>query len=271
LPIQDISIGQYAPRNSVIHRLDPRTKLIASASLTVVIFLLQRLESLCLVLGVLCALCGVAKLSPLLVLKNLRPFWALLLFTLGLHGFYSEGRILWELPALQARLTEEGLRQGVFYTMRIVDLTVLGGFFTLSTSPMSFADAVEKLLSPFRRLGVPSHELAMVMSISLRFIPILSEETIRIRNAQVSRGIRMDGGPLRKLQATIPILVPLFVSSFHRANDLALAMDARCYRGGSNRTSYRALSYRFADVLALAGLGVLGSTMVFAEHLIARV
>ncbi len=267
MPIQDITLGQFAPRNSFIHRLDPRTKLIFSFLFTGVLFFLRSPLFLILFFFGVCILYRFSKLQPTLALRNLRPFLWLFVLTVFLHAFFSEGIPLWRIPGTHITVYKEGLSRGMFYSMRMANLMILAGWYTLTVSPMSFADSLEKMLSPFRRIGVPAHEIAMMMSISLRFIPILVEETERIHNAQMSRGVRFSGNPVEKIRNTIPILIPLFVSSFHRANDLAFAMDSRCYRGGENRTTYLILRMKASDWWSIGlSLGV-GSVFVSMERL----
>ncbi len=250
--LRSLTIGQYVPRASPVHRLDPRTKILATTLLLVVVFLARDFRGLGL-FGVFVA--GVVALSQVpagFVLRGLRPVWFLLLLTLVLQVFFgggSGGTVLWKLGPLVA--TREGLVQGLFVTARLVLLVVSTSLLTYTTSPVELADGMERLLAPFRRVGVPAHELAMMMTIALRFIPTLVEETEKIMKAQMARGANLDtGGPLRRARALVPILVPLFVSAFRRAEELALAMEARGYRGGEGRTRMKQLRYRGQDTVA---------------------
>ena len=228
----------------------------------ILLLLANRLELLFLFFVVVLVLFQLSKLDVRLALRNLRPFFVLFLLTFLLHGMFTEGRILWKVPFVSVFITEEGIYQGVFYTFRIGILVVLASLLTLTTSPMSLTDAFERFFVPFRRLGVPSHEIAMMLSISLRFIPILIDEAERIRKAQISRGGRFEGNIFRKVRGVVPIIIPLFLSTFRRANELALAMESRCYRGGEGRTSYHVLRFRRIDVVALLVVFLFGIPVV---------
>lgn len=254
-----LTLGRYAPRDSIIHRLDPRTKMLSLFCLMGLAFFIVGLDMLLAFGLLLCALYPVARISLKLLFGNIRSFFWLLFLTFVLHGFFTEGRVLFSvpLPLYGFDCTLEGLRNGLFYGLRIILLISMANLLTLTTTPMSLTDGLEKLLNPFRKLGLPAHEIAMMMSISMRFIPILLEESERIQKAQMSRGADFDGPLLVKIKSIIPILVPLFVSAFRKANDLALAMDARCYRGGINRSSYQILSFESADYVCFLTVGFL--------------
>ena len=254
MKIQDITLGQYAPGDSVIHRLDPRTKILSTLILMTLLLITHSLEIL-LLFFILCFVFFIlGNLNPKLALGNLRPFLWLFLLTFFLNAVFTKGKILWEVPFLNVYITEQGISQGVFYTLRIAILVVLANLLTLTTSPMSLTDGIERFLSPLKRVGIRSHEIALMLSISLRFIPILIEEADRIRKAQISRGVTFMGSILNKIKNTVPLIVPLFLSTFRRANDLALAMEARCYRGGEGRTSYNVLRFRWIDGIVLLGI-----------------
>lgn len=246
----DLSLGQYAPRHSMVHLLDPRTKMVLLFLLMGSVFVLNRIESILLFSMAVMCLYPLARLSLSLAWKNIRVFFWLFLITMVLHGFMSGGAAIFTIPLTGWTVSGEGLVQGVFYCFRMINVILLAGLLTLTTTPMSLTDGLERLLKPLKRIGVPAHEIAMIMSISLRFIPILLEETERIRKAQISRGARFEGNLFQKIQSLVPVLVPLFVSAFRKANDLALAMDARCYRGGDGRTSYQELRLMLRDGLA---------------------
>ncbi len=254
IKIQDITLGQYAPGDSVIHCLDPRTKVLSTLFLMSLLLVTHRLEIL-LLFFILCIIFFIlAGLSPKLAFQNLKPFFWLFLLTFVLNAMFTKGEILYKIPFLNVYLTVEGIFRGVFYTLRIAILVVLANLLTLTTSPMSLTDGIERFLSPLKRIGIRSHEIAMMLSISLRFIPILLEESDRIRKAQTSRGGTFEGNILKKAKSIIPLIVPLFLSTFRRANDLALAMEARCYRGGEERTSYNILRFRWTDGVVLLGV-----------------
>jgi energy-coupling factor transport system permease protein len=249
--IRDITLGQYAPRESIVHGLDPRTKVLSSLFFMTLLLFIHRLELLFVFFAVVLVLFRLSKLDFGLALRNLRPFLWLFLITFILHVMFTKGRILWKVPAVSLYITEEGITRGLFYTFRIGILVMLASLLTLTTSPMSLTDAIERFLSPFRFIGVPAHEIAMMLSISLRFIPILIDEAERIRKAQISRGSRFVGSIVSKIRSVVPLIIPLFLSTFRRANDLALAMDARCYQGGGKRTSYHVLRFGRNDMMAL--------------------
>jgi len=247
-----VTIGQYIPRESPVHRLDPRTKLLAVAVWMVIIFLVRDFLGYALFTLTLLALLAVAQIPLGYVLKGLRPVLFLLVLTLALNILFSgpaEGKVLWRLGPFVA--TQEGLIRGLFVGYRLVLLVVVTSLLTFTTSPVDLTDGIERLLRPFRRLGVPAHELAMMMTIALRFIPTLLSETEKIIKAQMARGADFErGNILRRARAFIPVLVPLFLSAFRRAEELALAMEARCYRGGENRTRMKQLIFRSGDIVA---------------------
>lgn len=248
--MRDITLGQYAHRESVVHGLDPRTKVISGLFFLTLILLIRRIEVLVLLCIFAAFLYRISRLDVRLALRNLKPFVFLFTLTLLLHGFFTKGQTLFHVPLIGISLSQEGLYQGFFYCIRIALLVAFASLLTLSTSPMSIADAIERFLKPFRRLGVPAHEIALMMTISIRFIPILIDEAERIKKAQVSRGARFHGNPVQRIHSLIPLIIPLFLSSFRRANDLALAMDARCYRGSEGRTNYHELRFHRVDALA---------------------
>lgn len=221
------------------------------------IFMAPRLSSLLLLASGIIVLYRAARLNASMAFRNIRPFLWILILTVLIHALFTEGRILIRLP-LSLAVTADGIHAGLFYSFRIVVLIMSAAMITLTTSPMALTDAVERFLKPLTRLGVPAHEIAMMMSISMRFIPTLLEEAERIKKAQISRGSRIDGSPVQKIKGVIPLIIPLFVSTFRRANDLALAMEARCYRGGENRTSYQALRFRWTDAAALCAVTLSG-------------
>lgn len=253
--IRYVTVGQYVPGDSAVHRLDPRTKLIATLVFMVVIFLIPGFAGQGAFTAFLLALIVAARISLGYVLRGLRPVFFLLVLSVTLNLFFGSdaegGRVLWRLGPFVA--TWGGLVRGLFVSYRLVLLVVATSLLTFTTSPVSLADGMERLLRPFQRLGVPAHELAMMMTIALRFIPTLLEETEKILKAQMARGADFtSGGLMRRLRALLPILVPLFVSAFRRADELAQAMEARCYRGGESRTRMKELRYAAGDLVALA-------------------
>ncbi|HEY6102281.1 MAG TPA: energy-coupling factor transporter transmembrane protein EcfT [bacterium] len=249
-----ITIGQYVPRESPVHRLDPRTKIAAVTAFMTVIFVVRDFVGYGLLALFLLAIIAVARIPIGFVLRGLRPIIFLLLLTVVLNVFFSGvdgGTVVFRIWRLTA--TREGIMRALFIACRLILLVGVTSLLTFTTSPVELTDGIERLLRPFRRIGVPAHELAMMMTIALRFIPTLLEETEKIMKAQMARGAVLDrGGALRRARALIPVLVPLFVSAFRRADELALAMEARCYRGGEQRTRMKELRFAPRDAAALA-------------------
>ena len=259
----DITLGQYYPGNSFIHRLDPRTKILTTLLLIVAVFLANSAMGY----GALCAMVlfiiAVSGLPFMLVLKSVKPLLFIIVLTLALHALMGQGEhVLYQWKFI--KVTEEGLQLGVQMAMRLILLLMISSILTFTTSPIVLTDGIEALLRPFRVIGVPAHELAMMMTIALRFIPTLMEETDRIIKAQTARGADFDSGNLLvKAKNMLPILVPLFISAFRRADDLAIAMEARCYRGGEGRTRMHQLAYRARDVMAFVFAFVMIGLLAF--------
>ena len=249
--LKDITLGQYFPGDTVIHRLDPRTKLLGVILYIVALFSAQSWISNGVVVLVLLLCVALSRIRPAALFRGLKPLLLIVLLTGLLNLFYTDGRVLAEWWIF--RITAEGVKRAVLMVLRIV-LLVCGTFLlTYTTSPLSLTDGLERLLAPLNRLRIPVHELAMMMSIALRFIPTLIEETDKIMSAQKARGADFEtGGLVRRAKALLPILVPLFVSAFRRADELATAMECRCYHGGAGRTRMKTLQMRTADWLALA-------------------
>lgn len=250
--IKDITIGQYFPGNSVIHRLDSRVKLVLDILFLVILFTAQSYTGL--LLGMLfMVLCYVlAKIKLTMILKSVKPILPLMIFTGILNLFFVKG----ETPLFKWQFIEiypEGIDTALFMLIRVITLIVGMSLLTYTTSPIMLTDAIERLLSPLKKIHVPVHELSMMMTIALRFIPTLVEETDKIMSAQKARGAEMDtGGLVKKAKSLIPVLIPLFVSAFKRANELATAMECRCYNGGEGRTRMKVLRMGRNDYLALA-------------------
>ena len=248
--LKDITLGQFFPGDTFIHRLDPRTKLIAVILYIVALFNAKGVVTYAIVAALL-ALCIIVSRVPFRSLtRGLKPIWVIVAFTAIMNLFFTSGTPLgagW----LLSHISQEGLRSAIFMVLRIVML-IMGTFLlTYTTSPISLTDGLESLLSPLKKLRLPVHELAMMMSIALRFIPTLIEETDKIMSAQKARGADLEsGGLMQRARALIPILIPLFISAFRRANDLAMAMEARCYHGGEHRTQMKPLHYEKRDYAA---------------------
>lgn len=260
--IRDITIGQYYPADSVIHKLDPRVKLVGTAVFLVSLFLFQSFSGYIAATIFLGAAIKASKVPFRFMLKGLRTIFILLLFSVIFNLFLTDGETLVTL-FWKVRITKEGVRLAVFMAVRLIYLIIGTSIMTLTTTPNDLTDGLEKGLKPLKRLHVPVHEIAMMMSIALRFIPILLEETDKIMKAQMARGADFESGNmLQRAKSMIPILVPLFISAFRRANDLAMAMEARCYHGGDGRTKMKPLVYKRRDKVAYA---------VFAGYLLAIV
>jgi len=249
--LKDITLGQFFPGSSPVHRLDPRAKLLILIVLIVALFSAKGpwANAACLV-GI-CGSVALSRIKPKLILKALKPVIVLVCFTAVLNMLYTPGETLYSFWIFN--ITKEGVYQGIYMTLRILLLITLTSLLTYTTSPIALTDAIERLLGPLKKIKVPVHEFAMMMTIALRFIPTLIEETDKIMSAQKSRGADFDSGNLiRRAKALIPILVPLFISAFRRADELAVAMECRLYRGGEGRTRLHVLHYGKLD--AAAGL-----------------
>lgn len=248
--VRDITIGQYYPAESRIHRLDPRVKIICTLLFLVSLFIQNNLAGYAAATLFLGIVIHMSKVPLKYIVKGLKPVVILLLFTVAMNLFLTRGGEtlvhFWIFT-----ITENGLRISVFMAVRLMYLVAGSSIMTFTTTPNSLTDGIEKLLHPLNKIHVPVHEVAMMMSIALRFIPILLEETDKIMKAQTARGADFESGNLiQRAKAMIPILVPLFVSAFRRANDLAMAMEARCYHGGEGRTKMKPLVYHGRDYAA---------------------
>ncbi len=247
--IRDITIGQYYPTNSIIHRLDPRVKLNGTFLYIISLFLFNSLYGYIAVALFLLTVIKLSKVPLLYILKGLKAVVVLLLFTTFFNLFFTPGDPIFRWGII--KISEKGLHDAIFFGIRLTLLIIGSSLMTFTTTPNQLTDGLEKVLNPLKRIKVPVHEIAMMMSIALRFIPILLEETDKIMKAQMARGADFEsGGILKKAKSLIPLLVPLFVSAFRRANDLAMAMEARCYRGGDGRTKMKPLHYKGKDFLA---------------------
>ncbi|MBC9785286.1 energy-coupling factor transporter transmembrane protein EcfT [Heliobacterium chlorum] len=253
--LKDITLGQYVHLESPVHRLDPRTKVIITLLYTVALFLLSSLTSVSLAGVPILAIILLSKLPWHYIFRGLKPLWIFIVFTLVMHFLSTPGEVLYRLGPFE--VTREGVMQGLTVTLRLIWLYAGATLLTLTTSPIALTDGMEQLLTPAKRIGLPAHEFAMMTSIALRFIPTLIEETEKIMKAQSSRGADFDSGNiLRRAKSMVPLMVPLLLSAFRRADELAMAMESRCYRGGEGRTRFRPLMMRRSDytLLVVAGL-----------------
>ncbi len=254
--IRDITIGQYYPTDSVIHKLDPRVKIMCTLFYLISLFLFKSVLGYVICTIFLVAVIRTSKVPFKFITKGLKPIILLLLITTVFNLFFTTtGNILVSVGFI--KITEDGLRASVYMVLRLIYLIVGSSLMTLTTTPNELTDGIERLLRPLNKIKVPVHEIAMMMSIALRFIPILLEETDKIMKAQIARGADLESGNIvQKAKSMIPILVPLFVSAFRRANDLAMAMEARCYRGGDGRTKMKPLIYKKRDYVAYVVIAI---------------
>lgn len=255
--LSEMMLGQFFPGDSFVHHLDPRTKLIATLIYIVAIFLAQTPLTYGILIGFAFLVVLLSRLPILMVLKSLKPVWFIVVITLLIHTFTFPGKeILWQWQMFT--VTREGLELGVKMGLRLTLLLLFSSVLTFTTSPIVLTDGIERLLRPLKCVGVPAHEIAMMMTIALRFIPTLLEETDRIIKAQEARGADFgNGNMVKKIKGMLPLLVPLFVSAFRRADELATAMEARCYRGGEGRTRMYELHYHKEDILAFVVMLIL--------------
>lgn len=248
--LKDITIGQYFPGQSFIHKMDPRMKIISTLLYIVMLFLAGNLMGICAGILLLILMYQLSGIPMNMVTKSLKPVIPVVIFTSVLNIFFVSGEVL--LKFFFIEITREGINLAILMSFRILCLIAGSSLLTYTTSPIELTDAIERLLNPLKKLKVPVHELSMMMTIALRFIPTLIEETDKIINAQKARGADMEsGGLMQRAKALVPILIPLFVSSFRRADELAMAMECRCYRGGDGRTRMKQLQYSHRDWIAL--------------------
>ncbi len=264
--LKDITLGQFFPGKTLIHRLDPRTKLLVLLIYFVALFLAKWYVSYGLMLLFLITVTVVARIPFKAMTRGLKPMLIFILITAVLNLLYTKGgRLLvsWKF----IHIYSDGIRSAVFMALRIAMLICGSFLLTYTTSPIALTDALERLLSPLKYIKVPVHELAMMMCIALRFIPTLIEETDKIMSAQKARGADFEtGGLIKRAKALIPILVPLFVSAFRRADELATAMECRCYHGGEGRTRMKVLRYAWIDLAAFAVAGLLLAAVIVLRH-----
>ena len=255
--LKDITLGQYYPVKSFVHSLDPRVKILLTIAFIVAVFLGTNLWAFIPLTAFILLATRAANLPVKLLFKGIKPLRVILVFTFLLNLFFTAGdTVLVSLWGV--KITREGLLTAIRFSMRLVFLVTGASLLTLTTPPVVLTDGMERLLSPLRRIGFPAHELAMMMSIALRFIPTLLEEADKIMKAQMARGADFETGNLiQRAKAMVPLLVPLFVSAFRRAGDLAMAMEARCYHGGEGRTRLRVLKMTANDLCAALAVAAL--------------
>ncbi len=259
----NITIGQYYPVNSKIHKLDPRTKFMAVILFIIDVFIIKSFWGYAAAAVFLAAVVALSKLPVKMLFSGLKNIIIIILFTVCLNMFFTQGEVVFFKWGI-IQITDAGVILALRMAVRLILLIVGSSVLTLTTSPIQLTDAIEYMLKPFKKIGVPSHEIAMMMTIALRFIPTLIEELDKIKKAQMARGADFDtGGIIKKAKSLIPLLVPLFVSSFRRADELAMAMEARCYRGDINRTRMNQLRFQRQDFVAAAIIVVLSVVLIF--------
>lgn len=261
--IKDITIGQYFPGKTFVHELDARVKILLTLVYIIVIFFIESFYGYGLIFLTIISITVISKIPVSYLAKGLKPLWVIISLTLIINIFFTPGKneilSVWRLS-----ITEEGLETGILMALRLVLLVLGTSLLTLTTSPLTLTDGIENLLSPLKVIKFPAHELAMMMTIALRFIPTLLEETDKIMKAQKARGADFETGNIfERAKALVPLLVPLFISAFRRADELALAMEARCYRGGEGRTRMKALKMTAKDVVTLIGVTGLFVAIIF--------
>lgn len=261
--MEKMIFGRFIPGESIVHRLDPRSKLIFVFAFIVVVFLANNAITYGILLAFTLFVVLMSRIRIYFLVNGLKPVIFLMVFTFLLHVLFTkEGAVLLDLGFL--KIYEEGVKQGIFISTRFLVLVFMTTVLTLTTSPILITDGIETLLNPLKKIKLPVHELALMMSISLRFIPTLMDETDKIMKAQMARGSDLSAGPLKaRIKAIVPLLVPLFVSAFKRAEDLATAMEVRGYRGGEGRTRYRQLKWTWKDTFSLVVLVAVAALLFF--------
>lgn len=270
--LRDITIGQYYPSRSKIHDLDPRVKIVAALVYLVSLFLFRGFAGYIVVTAVLVAVIAASHVPPSFILKGLKPVLFLLCFTAVYNVFFTKGDVAFEWEFMSGHaltVTWQGLKKGAFIVIRLVYLVIGSSLLTYTTTPNKLTDGIESLLKPLGKMKVPVHDLAMMMSLALRFIPILLEEANRIMKAQSARGADFEEGNIvARVRTMLSVLVPLLVSAMRRSYDLALAMEARCYHGGEGRTKMKPLRYRGSDVRAYVMLIVYLAALLLVNHFV---
>ncbi len=268
--ISDITIGQYFPGNSVIHKMDARMKIVITLLIIVSLFVCRNLLALVFVLAGVTAVVIMSRISFKTIFKSIKSLAVIIIITSVLNLFYGTGEPLVEIGRFA--ITENGIYKAVFMAVRIIALLIVGSMLTYTTTPTDLTDAIERLLKPLTYLKIDVHSFAMTMTIALRFIPTLVEEIDKIMSAQKSRGADMESGSLiNRAKALIPVLIPLFISSFRRAGELANAMECRCYRGGQGRTKMKTVKLCARDYIALAAVIIFFALIFVLNSLMPRV
>lgn len=265
--LNNVTLGQFFPGNSFLYKLDPRTKLMMTIALIVLVFITQSFAGFGLI-AIFIAACAISThVGVKYMIKGLKPIFMIIALTFLLNLFLmKDGEVLLHFAFIT--ITTGGLHTALFMAVRLILLVLSSQLLTLTTSPIALTDGLESLMRPLSRIGFPAHEISMMMSIALRFIPTLMEETEKIRRAQMARGADFESGNIiARAKAMIPLLVPLFVSAFRRADELAMAMEARCYRGGDGRTKMKQLKYGWRDGAALGAVAAMFAAIILLNIL----
>ena len=266
--IRDITIGQYYPAKSVLHRLDPRTKFLGTLGFLISVFLFHTFLGYAVATAFLVAMIAISKVPVKFMFKGLKAIVMILLITVVFNIILTPGEVLWRFGII--KVTREGLVLAGRMAIRLVYLVIGSSIMTLTTTPNQLTDGLERLLRPLNKIRVPVHEIAMMMSIALRFIPILMEELDKIMKAQLARGADFESGNfLHRLKNMLPILLPLFASAMRRANELAYAMDARCYHGGEGRTKMKPLRYGYRDMIGYISIVCYLIVLIAVDRIVA--
>jgi len=265
--IRDITIGQYFPAESWIHKLDPRVKIMSTLIFIIALFVANRYIGYLFTFIFMATVIYLSKVPVKYMLKGIKAILVIIILTVALNIFMTPGeKVLWSYKSIN--ITAEGLYIAGIMALRLIFLIIGSSVLTLTTSPIQLTDGLEKLLNPFKKIGIPAHEIAMMMTIALRFIPILLEETDKIMKAQMARWADFEsGGIIKRAKSLIPLLVPLFISAFRRADELAMAMEARCYRGGENRTRMKQLKIKKQDYVAMVSIGLFMGIMIVSRFI----
>jgi len=264
--LKDITLGQFFPGNTVVHNLDPRTKFILIIAYITALFMAKGYLAYIFMFAVLVACLAISKIKPMAVLRGLRPIFIIICITVILNIFFIRGEtILFQYRAIV--ITQEGLLTAIYMASRLMMLIISTFLLTYTTSPITLTDGLERMLSPLKKIKLPVHEFAMMMSIALRMIPTLIEETDKIMSAQKSRGADFEtGGLIKRAKAILPLIIPLFISAFRRADELATAMESRCYHGGEGRTKLKVLKFAGRDFAALlCGAGIIAVVVLLGR------
>ena len=266
--IKDITIGQYYPAKSILHRLDPRVKFVGTIAFLISLFVADSLWGYLLATAFLAVVIVLSKVPVKFMMKGLKPLFFIFILTVAFNLFLVPGKVVVQIWIL--KITEEGIRQAIKIGIRLIYLVMGSSVMTLTTTPNQLTDGLEKLMRPLNKIKVPVHEIAMMMSIALRFIPILMEETDKIMKAQLARGADFESGNfLHRLKNMLPILLPLFASAMRRANELAYAMDARCYHGGEGRTKMKPLRYGYRDMIGYISIVCYLIVLIAVDRIVA--